>query len=229
MRLVYAFDEEAPVAATCSAARGRARGDDRSASPCPQASPSRPTRAARRCDRARCLRACGRRSTSTSSASRSGREALRRPRRPAARLGPLRRRDLDAGDDGHDPQPGPQRRGGGGLATATRNPRFAFDSYRRLIQMYGEVVDEVDGHLFEGSCRASRSDGGPPGRRADRGRPAGADRRFQEIYEREVARRSPRTRPTSSGARSARYSTRGRPRAPGLQAHLRHPGRSAPR
>jgi pyruvate,orthophosphate dikinase len=36
-----------------------------------------------------------------------------------------------------------------GLADRTGNPRFANDSYRRLIQMYGEVVDGVDGHLFE--------------------------------------------------------------------------------
>jgi pyruvate,orthophosphate dikinase len=36
-----------------------------------------------------------------------------------------------------------------GLAAATGNPRFAFDSYRRLIQMYGEVVDGIDAHLFE--------------------------------------------------------------------------------
>jgi pyruvate,orthophosphate dikinase len=36
-----------------------------------------------------------------------------------------------------------------GLATSTDNPRFALDSYRRLIQMYGEVVDGVDGQRFE--------------------------------------------------------------------------------
>ena len=36
-----------------------------------------------------------------------------------------------------------------GLGDATGNPRFAFDSYRRLIQMYGEVVDGIDGHRFE--------------------------------------------------------------------------------
>jgi pyruvate,orthophosphate dikinase len=35
------------------------------------------------------------------------------------------------------------------LARVTANPRFAFDAYRRLIQMYGEVVDGVDAHLFE--------------------------------------------------------------------------------
>ena len=36
-----------------------------------------------------------------------------------------------------------------GLAGATANERFANDSYRRLIQMYGEVVDGIAGHRFE--------------------------------------------------------------------------------
>jgi pyruvate, orthophosphate dikinase len=36
-----------------------------------------------------------------------------------------------------------------GLTSATGNPRFAGDSYRRLIQMYGEVVDGIDGQRFE--------------------------------------------------------------------------------
>jgi pyruvate, orthophosphate dikinase len=36
-----------------------------------------------------------------------------------------------------------------GLAVSTGNERFALDSYRRLLQMYGEVVDGVDGHRFE--------------------------------------------------------------------------------
>jgi pyruvate,orthophosphate dikinase len=36
-----------------------------------------------------------------------------------------------------------------GLGTTTGNARFAHDSYRRLIQMYGEVVDGIDGHRFE--------------------------------------------------------------------------------
>jgi len=36
-----------------------------------------------------------------------------------------------------------------GLAERTENPRFAYDSYRRLIQMHGEVVDGIDGHRFE--------------------------------------------------------------------------------
>jgi pyruvate, orthophosphate dikinase len=41
-----------------------------------------------------------------------------------------------------------------GLAAATGNPRFAFDSYRRLIQMYGEVVEGIDAHAFEGELQA---------------------------------------------------------------------------
>jgi pyruvate, orthophosphate dikinase len=36
-----------------------------------------------------------------------------------------------------------------GLATSTGNARFAYDSYRRLIQMYGEVVMGIDAHRFE--------------------------------------------------------------------------------
>ncbi len=36
-----------------------------------------------------------------------------------------------------------------GLAETTGNRRFAYDSYRRLVQMYGEVVDGIDGHRFE--------------------------------------------------------------------------------
>ena len=44
-----------------------------------------------------------------------------------------------------------------GVASATGNPRFAFDSYRRLIQMYGEIVDGVEGHCSSRSSSRSRS------------------------------------------------------------------------
>ncbi|NIB39096.1 pyruvate, phosphate dikinase [Pseudomaricurvus alkylphenolicus] len=36
-----------------------------------------------------------------------------------------------------------------GLAKKTGNPRFAYDSYRRFIQMFGDVVLDVDGEKFE--------------------------------------------------------------------------------
>ncbi|HYF14709.1 MAG TPA: pyruvate, phosphate dikinase [Phycisphaerales bacterium] len=36
-----------------------------------------------------------------------------------------------------------------GLANSTKNARFAYDAYRRLINMFGDVVMGVDHHLFE--------------------------------------------------------------------------------
>ena len=47
-----------------------------------------------------------------------------------------------------------------GLAARTGNRRFAYDSYRRLIQMFGEVVDGIDGHRFEGALTALKRDRG---------------------------------------------------------------------
>ncbi len=36
-----------------------------------------------------------------------------------------------------------------GLAALTENPRFAYDSYRRFIQMFGDVVMEIDKRKFD--------------------------------------------------------------------------------
>ena len=47
---------------------------------------------------------------------------------------------FDAGHDGHHPQPGYERPGRGSRSKRTGNPRFAWDSYRRFVQMYGDVV-----------------------------------------------------------------------------------------
>jgi pyruvate,orthophosphate dikinase len=44
-----------------------------------------------------------------------------------------------------------------GLASSTGNARFAYDSYRRLVQMYGEVVDGVDGHAFESALASLKA------------------------------------------------------------------------
>ena len=44
-----------------------------------------------------------------------------------------------------------------GLARTTGNPRFALDSYRRLIQMYGEVVDGIDGHRLRAGARRAEA------------------------------------------------------------------------
>jgi pyruvate,orthophosphate dikinase len=47
-----------------------------------------------------------------------------------------------------------------GLAERTGNARFANDSYRRLIQMYGGVVDGIDGHRFEDALSKLKADRG---------------------------------------------------------------------
>ena len=114
-----------------------------------------------------------------------------------------------------------------GLAAATGNPRFAFDSYRRLIQMYGEVVDGIDGHVFEGELQALKE---ARGARLDVELTAddlrGLIATFQELYEREVGSPFPAGRPRAAATRHAR-----RVRLVGVAAcaclspHVRHPGR----
>jgi pyruvate,orthophosphate dikinase len=47
-----------------------------------------------------------------------------------------------------------------GLARASGNARFAFDSYRRFIQMYGDVVLDVPHHSFEQLLAAKRMTAG---------------------------------------------------------------------
>ncbi len=47
-----------------------------------------------------------------------------------------------------------------GLARRTNNPRFAYDSYRRFIQMFADVVLGVDGERFEHVIETYKSDHG---------------------------------------------------------------------
>ncbi|MBV9605417.1 MAG: pyruvate, phosphate dikinase, partial [Solirubrobacterales bacterium] len=47
-----------------------------------------------------------------------------------------------------------------GLARATDNERFAWDSYRRLVQMFGNVVHGVSGSRFEDAIKQARQDAG---------------------------------------------------------------------
>ena len=35
------------------------------------------------------------------------------------------------------------------LISSTKNERFAYDAYRRFIQMYGKIVERIDGAKFE--------------------------------------------------------------------------------
>jgi len=43
-----------------------------------------------------------------------------------------------------------------GIAKQTGNPRFAWDSYRRFIQMFGDVVQGVDNHHFESEIESMK-------------------------------------------------------------------------
>ena len=45
-----------------------------------------------------------------------------------------------------------------GLATKSGDERFAWDSYRRFIQMYGDVVLGVEHHLFEDALEIAKED-----------------------------------------------------------------------
>ena len=47
-----------------------------------------------------------------------------------------------------------------GLAAATENPRFAYDSYRRFIQMFSNVVMEMDMSQFEKALEAAKEKAG---------------------------------------------------------------------
>ena len=47
-----------------------------------------------------------------------------------------------------------------GLAGVTENDRFAWDSYRRLVQMFGNVVEGVEGSRFEDALAAAKRDAG---------------------------------------------------------------------
>ncbi len=79
-----------------------------------------------------------------------------------------------------------------GLAAATGNRRFAYDSYRRLIQMYGEVVDGIDAERFEQALRALKEE-----RNVKQDVDLTADdleelaRGFKQIYEDEIGRPFP--------------------------------------
>ena len=80
------------------------------------------------------------------------RQPLRRPRRPAAGLRALRRPGLDAGHDGHHPEPGPERQTVEGLA-GQRQPRASpTTATAASSRCTRDVVLEVD-HDVRGGAR----------------------------------------------------------------------------
>jgi pyruvate,orthophosphate dikinase len=75
----------------------------------------------------------------------------------------------------------------GGLAARTENERFAWDSYRRFTQMFGNVVAGIDGDRFEGRIQTLK---GERGIRLDTELDTGDLRRlveeFKEIFRQET-------------------------------------------
>ncbi len=155
------------------------------------------------------------------------RQALRRHRGSAARVGALRRGDLDAGDDGHDPQPRPERRRRGGP-----------DARHRQRTLRRGLVPPADPDVRRGGGRdrrpplragARRSQARPPrqaGRRSRRRRPRAARRDVQEHLQAGDRRRLPAGRARAAapcGPRGVRVV--GQPARAGVPAHVRDPGR----
>ena len=70
-----------------------------------------------------------------------------------------------------------------GLAVAGGDERFAYDSYRRFIQMFGDVVAGVDGHLFENALgRLKMARGAAADADLSAGDLRGLVREFRDIY-----------------------------------------------
>ena len=89
-------------------------------------------------------------------------ERTRRPKRSATRLGEIRLAVFDAGMMETVLDIGLNDHSVIGLAKIADDERFAWDSYRRLIQMFGKTVLEIDGDRFEVIlARAIRREGSP--------------------------------------------------------------------
>ena len=79
-----------------------------------------------------------------------------------------------------------------GLAEQTENERFAWDSYRRFVQMFGNVVRGIAGEALRG-----RDQGGQGGarrrarHRARHRRPAALTATFKEIYQEQTGEEFP--------------------------------------
>ncbi len=118
-----------------------------------------------------------------------------------------------------------------GLAAATGNGRFAYDSYRRLIQMYGEVVEGIDPHAFEQALEELKQRRGF----SSDVELAATDLlelidRYHEIYEAEAGRRFPAdAHEQLLRAVRAVFELLGLPACACLPADLRDPGRAGHR
>ena len=67
-----------------------------------------------------------------------------------------------------------------GLAEVSGDARFAWDSYRRLLQMFGKTVLDIDGEVFSSALDSAKKEGRRNRCRARRERPQGPGRHVQE-------------------------------------------------
>ena len=91
-----------------------------------------------------------------------------------------------------------------GLAAQTGDERFAFDSYRRFIAMYGRIVLEIPGEGFDERFDDGQ---GPAGATSDAQVPVATAQELVDEYKADRRARTPaspsrRTRPSSSAAPS---------------------------
>ncbi len=155
-------------------------------------------------------------------------QALRRPRRPAARLGALRRRRLDARDDGHDPEPRPERprrrRRAGALhrqhALCARLLPAAHPDVRRGRRRRRRAPLRAGAHRSQARPRRAA------GRRSHGRRPRAARRDVQGDLPPGDRRRLPAGCARAAPARGARgVPVVAEPARAGVPPHVRDPGR----
>ena len=97
-----------------------------------------------------------------------------------------------------------------GLEAASGDSRFAWDSYRRFIQMFGSVVLGVDHHRFEEIIEQAKIDAGVVEDTALTSHQwEEVVEAYQDLVLNETGAPSPRIRRPSYGARSARSSAAG--------------------
>ena len=119
-----------------------------------------------------------------------------------------------------------------GLAKQSGNERFAWDSYRRLIQMFGKTVLGIDGEHFEHAIdEAKKAKGTRNDLDLDAERPAGSWSSVQGHRPRARGPRVPAGPARADGPRGPTpCSTRGTPTAPSCTAaRSGSPPTSAPR
>lgn len=87
-----------------------------------------------------------------------------------------------------------------GLAAQSDNERFALDSYRRLLQMFGATVLHVDGQHFSGALEeAKQAKGTDNDLDLDAEDLRSLVQVFKDLIVEHAGRTSPRTRASSSG------------------------------